>query len=166
MTRIPSPFEQLIRGAVAGLIATVPMTIFMRSAWRMLPKREKYPLPPRLITRKLTKETGVDDQLDADQLTSLTLTLHFLFGAATGALYGVIAPRVPLNESIKGSLMGMAVWSGSYLGWIPAFHILPPATEHPWRRNLLMIVAHLVWGIALGLATQMMNARRSYIDLK
>jgi uncharacterized membrane protein YagU involved in acid resistance len=166
MTRIPSPFEQLIKGAVAGLIATVPMTIFMRSAWRMLPKREKYPLPPRLITRRLTQKTGVDNQLDADELTSLTLTLHFLFGAATGALYGVIEPRVPLNESIKGSLMGMAVWSGSYLGWIPAFHILPPATEHPWRRNLLMIVAHLVWGIALGLATRMMNARRSYIDLK
>ena len=166
MRQINSPFDQLIKGAIAGLLATVPMTIFMRSAWRLLPKREKYPLPPRLITRRLTKETGVDDQLDADQLTWLTLTLHFLFGAATGALYGVIESRVPLNENIKGSLMGMAVWSGSYLGWIPAFHILPPATEHPWRRNLLMILAHLVWGIALGLATRIMNARRSYIDLK
>jgi uncharacterized membrane protein YagU involved in acid resistance len=166
MRQINSPFDQLIKGAIAGLLATVPMTIFMRSAWRLLPKHEKYPLPPRLITRRLTKETGVDDQLDADQLTWLTLTLHFLFGAATGALYGVIEPRVPLNESVKGSLMGMAVWSGSYLGWIPAFHILPPATEHPWRRNLLMILAHLVWGTALGLATRIMNARRSYIDLK
>ncbi|MGE5643930.1 MAG: DUF6789 family protein [Byssovorax cruenta] len=166
MRQINSPFDQLVKGAIAGLLATVPMTIFMRSAWRLLPKREKYPLPPRLITRRLTKETGVDDQLDADQLTWLTLTLHFLFGAATGALYGVIEPRVPLNENIKGSLMGMAVWSGSYLGWIPAFHILPPATEHPGRRNLLMILAHRVWGIALGLATRIMNARRSYIDLK
>ena len=161
-----SPYKQLIKGAVAGLVATVPMTIFMRSAWRMLPRREKYPLPPRLITRRLTKETGIDPKLDADQLTWLTLTLHFLFGAAAGSVYGVIEPRVPLDETVKGSLMGVAVWSGSYLGWIPAFHILPPATEHPWRRNVLMIVAHLVWGIALGLATRIMNARRSYIDLR
>lgn len=77
MRQINSPFDQLIKGAIAGLLATVPMTIFMRSAWRLLPKREKYPLPPRLITRRLTKETGVDDQLDADQLTWLTLTLTF-----------------------------------------------------------------------------------------
>jgi uncharacterized membrane protein YagU involved in acid resistance len=108
----------------------------------------------------------VDEKLDADELTWLTLTLHFLFGAATGSLYGVIEPSVRLNESVKGSLMGLAVWSGSYLGWIPAFHILPPATQHPWRRNVLMIVAHLVWGVALGIFTRIMSTRRSYIDLE
>jgi len=166
MARFNSPFQNLVKGALAGLLATLPMTIFMRSAWRMLPRREKYPLPPRLITRRLTKETGVDEKLDANELTWLTLTLHFLFGAATGSLYGVLEPRVPLNETVKGSLMGLAVWSGSYLGWLPAFHILPPATQHPWRRNVLMIAAHLVWGIALGIFTRIMSAHRSYIDLE
>lgn len=166
MVRDTSPFQNLIKGALAGLLATVPMTIFMRRAWRMLPRREKYPLPPRLITRKMTKETSVDDKLNADELTSLTLTLHFLFGAATGSLYGVIEPRIRLNANVKGILMGLAVWSGSYLGWIPAFHILPPATEHPWRRNVLMILAHVVWGMFLGTFTRIMSAHRMYIDLE
>jgi len=166
MVRVDSPPSKIIKGAVAGLLATLPMTLFMRAAWRMLPRREQYALPPRLITRKLTKKAGVDSKLDAQELTWLTLTLHFLFGAAAGSLYGVVEERVPLNESTKGSLWGLAVWSGSYLGWLPAFEILPPATVHPWRRNLLMIVAHLVWGIALGLFTRVMNARRTYIDLK
>jgi hypothetical protein len=31
-------------------------------------------------------------------------------------------------------------------------HILKPATEHPARRNLLMIVVHLIWGASMALA--------------
>jgi hypothetical protein len=46
--------------------------------------------------------------------------------------------------------MGVAIWAGSYLGWLPTVGILTPATRHPWRRNLLMIVAHVIWGVALG----------------
>ena len=166
MERVIPLSEKLIKGGVAGFLATVPMTVFMLTAWRKLPAREKYPLPPRLITRRLVQEAGVEQKVDADELTWLTLTLHFLFGAATGSLYGLVEDRVELNDALKGSLMGMAVWSGSYLGWIPAFGILPPATEHPWRRNLLMIVAHLIWGSALGRLTRMMSAQHQpYIDL-
>ena len=46
---------------------------------------------------------------------------------------------------------GVAVWAGSYLGWLPAAGIISPATEHPPRRNALMIAAHVVWGAAAGM---------------
>ena len=154
MARKNSPFQNMINGAVAGLLATVSMTLFMRAAWRMLPRWEQYPLPPRLITTRLVQEVEPRPRLDQDNLTGLTLVLHFLFGAATGALYGVIEEKIPLNETGKGMLMGTAVWTGSYLGWIPLLRILTPATEHPWRRNVLMIVAHFVWGGALGILTR------------
>ena len=36
------------------------------------------------------------------------------------------------------------------MGLLPAAGILKPATEHPARRNALMIASHLVWGAALG----------------
>ena len=161
-----SLFQKIIRGAGAGLLATFPMTVFILTAWKRLPAREKYPLPPRLITRKLVKEANPPVRLNDRQLTALTLFLHFLFGALTGSLYGIFEDRISLNRNIKGSLMGLAVWSGSYLGWIPAFGILPLATEHPWRRNLLMIVAHLVWGVTLGVFTRRINTHQQYIDLE
>jgi uncharacterized membrane protein YagU involved in acid resistance len=165
MIREISPFEKIIRGAAAGLLATVPMTAFMRAAWRILPRREQYPLPPRLITRKLVSEVEPPQRMDADDLTTLTYLLHFWFGAMTGALYGLIEDKVRLKPSAKGIFMGLAVWTGSYLGWIPLLGILPPATKHPVRRNLLMIAAHVVWGLALGRLTRRMNPRRQYIDL-
>jgi putative membrane protein len=33
---------------------------------------------------------------------------------------------------------------------LAALGILKPATEHPPRRNALMIAAHLIWGAVLG----------------
>jgi hypothetical protein len=50
-----SPFQKMIQGAGAGLLATLPMTIFMQAAWMRLPAPENYPLPPRQVTRKLAR---------------------------------------------------------------------------------------------------------------
>lgn len=166
MVRSDSPSQKMIKGAMAGLLATFPMTVFMRTAWRGLAEDEKYPLPPRQITRRLVKEADSDRYIESSSMTRLTLLLHFIFGGTAGSFYGMVEDKIPLNENTKGSLMGLAVWSGSYLGLIPALGILSPATDHPWRRNLLMIVAHLIWGVALGILTRRMRFHRSYIDLE
>ena len=171
MVRGTSLSQKMLQGAVAGLLATFPMTIFMLLAWKRLPEREKYPLPPRLITRKLVKQVEPPEELGNTNLTALTLLLHFLYGAMTGSLYGTLEERIPLHQSVKGSLYGVSIWSGSYLGWLPALGILSPATKHPWRRNVLMIAAHVVWGTALGTFTRLLNAHpltanQKYIDLE
>jgi Predicted periplasmic/secreted protein len=155
-----------MQGALAGWIATLPMTIFMQLAWNGLPAREKYPLPPRLITRKLTTELGIRKYLRGKKQTALTLFLHFSYGAAAGTIYETLGDRFHLQHALKGMLAGLALWAGSYLVWLPALGILSPATRHPWRRNLLMIVAHLIWGLALGFLTREMNRNKSYIDLE
>ncbi len=164
MLYMKSPFKKLLAGAGAGLAATAPMTAFMQAAWQFLPTYEKQPLPPRTITRKLGRELGATWPRSEKQQVGLTLLSHFIFGALAGSAYGMIEDRVPLASSIKGLLAGLAVWTGSYLGWLPALGILPPATTHPWRRNLLMIIAHIVWGLSLGVLARQLNAKRQYID--
>ena len=160
-----SPYLKLIQGAAAGLIATVPMTLFMRSAWKRLPVQEQYALPPREVTRNVLGPRRFF-RLSAEKQTILTLLLHFLFGAAAGSAYGMMEEKIPLPESVKGPLTGLAVWTGSYLGWIPALGILPPATEHPWRRNAMMIVAHLIWGAVLGGLAGVTSSRKNYIKIQ
>lgn len=164
MSNMNSPYMKLIQGAGAGLVATLPMTLFMRSAWKHLPASEQYPLPPRQITKRVI---GLRNfwRLSGDEQTGLTLLFHFLFGAAAGSVYGMVEEKIPVNPAIKGPLAGMAVWTGSYLGWVPALGILPPATEHPWRRNLMMIVAHLIWGMTLGALARVMDMEKTDITL-
>jgi hypothetical protein len=148
-------------GSLAGLTATVPMTAVMEVLHRQLPADERYPLPPRQVTMRLAEEAGVEDHLDESERTGLTLLNHFGYGAATGALYGLL-PRVNAVPPVVGGIAyGLAVWAGSYLGLLPALGILSPATRHPARRNALMIAAHVVWGAVLATIVEQTEPRRN-----
>lgn len=148
--------RRILRGAISGFVATAPMTASMIIGWRLLPAREKYPLPPQQITGKIADQLNVD--LSEPERDAVALTLHFAYGAAAGATYGLLTPLPLLPASIQGALAGVALWVGSYLGWLPALRILPPATRHPRRRNLLMIAAHIVWGVTFGVINRKLNS--------
>jgi uncharacterized membrane protein YagU involved in acid resistance len=140
----------MCQGALAGVVATVPMTVAMELMHRQLPAHERYPLPPREIMMEVAEEAGVKEQMDEPERIGMTLAAHFGYGAAVGALYAPLARRLPLPPALGGAAYGFIVWAGSYLGLLPAMGILRPATEHPPRRNALMITAHLIWGAAAG----------------
>jgi uncharacterized membrane protein YagU involved in acid resistance len=144
----------LVVGALAGLAATAPMTLFMQKMHQELPARERYPLPPSEIVEELTEQAGIDDQVDQSEHKALTLLAHFGYGAATGALYAPLAQAFHPPAMLGGAAFGLAVWGTSYLGLLPALGILRPATEHPARRNALMIGAHVIWGVTLGLVVE------------
>lgn len=139
--------NKILLGALAGLAATVPMTILMVESHRRLPKKEKYPLAPREIFDEVTERVEVDDDLTESEKTNLSLGAHFAYGTTTGAIYGMLPIK---HNAANGVAYGLGVWAVSYLGWLPAMEILRPATEHPARRNALMIAAHVVWGASLG----------------
>lgn len=141
--------NDLMMGAVAGLVATGPMTLSMAFMRRWLPWWQKAPLPPHQVTTNALTATGLE-RLDENYHQEATLVGHFGYGAVTGTLYPVIH-QLPLPTPVKSVLYGLGVWAVSYLGWIPAVGLLRPATERPMHRNLLMIVAHIVWGATTGL---------------
>ena len=138
-------------GLVSGALATAPMSLVMIGGKSLLPPGEKYPLPPSEITGKIEEQVtdflGVPEEMpDPATHHKLTLINHYAYGAACG---GVLSLLPPLRKKWYGGLaFGLAVWAGSYLKLLPALKILTPATEHPARRNALMIVAHCVWGVS------------------
>jgi uncharacterized membrane protein YagU involved in acid resistance len=133
--------SRLLIGAIAGFVGTMAMTAAMRRMHKRLPAKDSYPLPPREIVDSTTKKADIG--LAGEAAKDLTTAAHFAYGAAVGAVIGVMNPK-PTKPT--GALAGAAVWLASYMGWIPAVGILEPAPEHPRRRNALMIAAHLVWG--------------------
>ncbi len=52
--------------------------------------------------------------------------------------------RVPV-----GLAYGAAIWGVSYMGWVPALGIMPPADRDRRDRQTVMLAAHLVYGTAL-----------------
>lgn len=142
--------NDLLQGAAAGCVATIPMTVAMEVMHRRLPDEEQYPLPPRTVAMRVAEEAGVEEDLDEDERTGLTLASHFGMGTAMGALYGPISRLIPLPAPLAGAAFGLAVWAGNYLGLLPALGLLSSATDHPRRRVGLMIASHVVWGAATG----------------
>jgi uncharacterized membrane protein YagU involved in acid resistance len=148
--------HDVTRGALAGAIATAPMTVAMVAMHRALPPREQYPLPPSLITEELEEKAGVVDDVDRDEHRKLTFANHFGYGALCGAVFASMSSRSSLA---RGVAFGLGVWSTSYLVLLPALRLLRPATKAPARRNALMIAAHVVWGAALALALTRLRRR-------
>lgn len=143
--------DRRLCGAFAGIAATAAMTLAVDAMFNRLPARDRYPLPPREITTKVAADVGLARHLSEPRRVDATLISHFGFGAAVGALYPYFARRSPAPPVLNGIVYGIGVWIGSYLGWIPALGILRPATQHPPARNVVMILAHVVWGAVTGI---------------
>jgi uncharacterized membrane protein YagU involved in acid resistance len=141
----------LAAGAVAGLAATGPMTAVMEGIRKVLPPSQQDPPPPRQITDRATDAVGVGQEMTEGEKQTATALAHLGFGAGAGVVYGLLAPRLPLGPVAGGVAYGLAVWAGSYLGWLPAIGLYKQPENEPAGRHFKMILSHIVWGATLGL---------------
>jgi len=151
------PLRFVGAGVLAGIIATLPMTLFMLLMHQLLPKWQQYALPPERITTGLAKRAGVGKHMNKPQRVGAALVAHFGYGGNMGALYTPLARKLALPPALKGALFGIIVWTGSYFGVVPAMEPSESAPEQPFQRNLMMIASHLVWGTALGISEDLLE---------
>jgi hypothetical protein len=135
----------VVSGLLGGVVGTAVMSVAMRAMHRRLPPDDQFPLPPRVIAVAAAEKSGVGAPRTEANRRRLTLAAHYGYGTAMGGVYGLLAPRTPWAPVIGGVPFALAVWSSSYLGWLPALGLYPPATRESAPRNGLMIAAHLVW---------------------
>ncbi len=153
------PGQVGLDGAIAGLIATGPMTLFMLATQRLLPKEHQYALPPEIITGELAQRMNVRPHLNKPQLLGATLVSHFSYGTGMGMLYSPLS-KIPLPGAIKGMLFGVMVWAASYLVVLPMIGMSESGHREPGLRNLMMISAHVVWGSVMGAVADMLTGER------
>jgi uncharacterized membrane protein YagU involved in acid resistance len=146
-------------GAAAGFTATAPMTAVMAAAREALPEPEQYSLPPRIVTERAAQTAGVAHRMDEPEKKAATTVAHFGFGTGAGAVYGAVAPLLPFHPVVNGVAFGLGVWASSYLGWLPAAGLHPPAARESAERNAMNVGAHVVWGAVLGLLTDQLVGR-------
>ena len=137
----------LLRGALAGTVATVPMSAVMLAAGKLGLMGAQ---PPEVITRSAVDVVSEDPQpLPEPAANAVSSVMHLGFGAVAGAAYALL-PRVGAPV-FRGSVVGLAIWASAYQGWVPALGIMPPAMRDEPGRPLTMAGAHVVFGSVLGL---------------
>jgi uncharacterized membrane protein YagU involved in acid resistance len=159
-----SMLEQAIQGGLAGLVATGPMTAVMRAGERLVPITGKVAdrgkLPPRQITERVLHEAGVRHEFDERERSAAATIAHYGFGTAAGGLLGLAASSLKATpRPVLGAAVGVAVWAASYAGWLPLTGMRRSASEEPAGRNVQMIAAHIVWGVAAGAALDVMSRK-------
>lgn len=141
--------KQLLAGAAAGVIATIPQSAVVWGARSLGVYRRT--AAPEAVAERLTNRVTELEQLPRRWRPMVKLIEHFAFGAAVGAAFGAVAGRLR-PRVVAGLVVGLAVWKLSYDGWIPRLGILPPPERDEPGRARTMIAAHVAYGLALGLA--------------
>lgn len=152
--------ETVARGALAGLTATVPMTMSM-AMLRRVPDYDRTPLPPERVARGVERKVGIEPEPNTLKHAAFTYSSHFAFGAAAGALYTALVGQPQRNASWKGIGFGLGVWAVSYLGWLPALRILPLPDKTSKQHLASQILSHVIWGATLGALSGFWESRSS-----
>ena len=140
--------QALRDGAVGGIVGTVTMSAVMLVSEKtgLMPRQ-----PPEDIAAAALDAVGVSER-DEKTDEALAVLAHFGFGAAGGAIFGLLHRRLrlPIPAAVHGVVFGSLVWAASYKGWIPALSILPPPERDQPGRPATMLLAHWVYGATLG----------------
>src|SRR5215208_4554353 len=138
--------QTLARGALAGLAATVPMTVVIgagRAAGLIGTP------PPVQITENAAEQAGEDPNRQSPEFQAAWLAAHTGYGAACGVIYSAIRPVLPRSDLVAGLLFGGVVWGVSYIGLMPSLNLYPSAEDDSNQQQAVMIAAHAVFGTAL-----------------
>jgi hypothetical protein len=132
------------QGAIGGIAATVTMSVALglSDLTGVMNKQ-----PPRMIVSKLMP------QLSRDDTDVVAVVSHIGYGTSAGALYGALVK--PSSRGLGSGIgFGLALWAAGYEGWLPALGVLPPAHKDKPGRAITMLLAHVVYGATLGLASR------------
>jgi putative membrane protein len=129
----------LLAGLIGGLVATAAKTL----AEKIYPPRTHgEPEPPAVLADKLAGHELVGVQKGA-----AVETIHWSFGALTGAAYGALAEYYPAATAKDGAGFGMALASLTHEGVLPAMGLSAEPEAQTTRERTSEMATHVVYGI-------------------
>jgi hypothetical protein len=159
----------MIKGAVAGAAGTYVMGEAMARAPELL-RRAGHPLPdappgptaPDSPTEEVAERLAeglAQDEIDEQTKAAAGQVIHWTYGAAWGAAYGVLQSSFRLPALLGGGLFGAGV---GYVAdtVLPAMRLQAPPELNPRSVNLYHMTMHLVYGVTTALAWRLLNLGR------
>jgi putative membrane protein len=141
--RKTEPAKSLMKGLIAGLIGGLVATAAKTIAERIYPARTHgEPEPRALLAEKLAGH-----ELTASEEMVAVETIHWGFGALTGAAYGALAEFYPAATAKDGAGFGMALASLTHEGALPAMELSAPPEEQTTRERTSEMASHAVFGV-------------------
>jgi putative membrane protein len=136
----------IVAGAVGGLVGGVLMGPLHVMAAKFVeqPSQNGEDATEKVAKAVTQKVTG--KRLNRPQKKTGGQTVHFLFAASMGALYGLLADRYPAVRAGAGTAFGSAVYTGAHALAVPALNLAPSPAENGVSKESLEFASHLMFG--------------------
>jgi len=129
----------LLAGLIGGLVATAAKTLVEK----IYPARTHGEPEPQ----EVLAERFVGHELVGTQKEVATETIHWGFGALTGAAYGALAEYYPAATAKDGAGFGMALSSLTHGSMLPAMGLGAAPEEQTTRERTSEMATHVVYGV-------------------
>jgi hypothetical protein len=149
-----------VKGAVAGALGTAVVTLGMQRGPALM---ERYGLAdqgeltemggeePTAKLAEQVSETVLDRPLDPQTKQTTGQAVHWGYGIAWGALYGMAQHSLRWPAPLAGLAFGALVGTVASTV-VPAMQLTPPPTEQPLPHVEMMSTLHLAYGEVTALA--------------
>ncbi len=135
--------RSLAKGLIAGLVAGLVATAAKSCVEAVFPPRvHGEPEPPEALAEKIAGH-----HLDRKTRTAAGTAIHWGFGAAVGAAYGVLAEYYPAATEKQGATFGLTLMTLTHETSLPAMELAEPAEEQSFRERSSEATSHLVYGL-------------------
>ncbi len=146
----------MIAGAIGGATAAHVMNHF-QSLWTMVatelekrrgdqPRQERGGDDATVKTANAISHLVIHRDLTDDEKKWAGPAVHYAFGTALGAVYGLLVNTEPRAGSGCGTVYGSAVWLGMDEVAVPAAGLAPPPADTPVSSHIKALASHLIYG--------------------
>ncbi len=140
-------------GALAGLGGTIVMTQF-QNAMSSLAKRKKddengkegFGDNATVKTAQAVTQLVTGQQIADVNKALAGQIVHYSFGTAMGAVYGVMSEIKPSSTAGMGLPFGTALWLAADEAALPALGLSGSSSEFPVSTHVYGLFSHLVYG--------------------
>lgn len=162
----PNPLLGAAVGAAGGLLGAGMMVAFQHMVGGTEDRKDQRPHRRAEATPNNTDGTFPDEPatIQAAEAVSRDVfghepterqkqvggsALHYGFGAAVGALYGMAAELEPRTAAAAGLPFGAAVWLAADEIGVPLAGFASKPTDYPVTRHAAALASHLVFGLTV-----------------
>jgi Protein of unknown function (DUF1440) len=164
-----TPVGAVARGLVAGALGTAAMDAFLFARYRRdggsssalawessagVTGWEEAPAPAHVGKRLVEGLFGIE--LPSTRARLVNNVMHWAYGIANGAQYGIVAESLPTPRIRYGLPFGATVWAGDYV-ILPVAKLYKPIWEYDVKTLANDLSAHLVYGVATATALHLLS---------
>lgn len=139
---IPQSERSLVKGMIAGLAGGLVATAAKSFGENLFPPRtEGKPVLPALA------EKVAGHSLSPTQKTIAAESIHWSFGALTGAAYGGLAEYFPAATQKEGASFGLALAALTDESALPVFGLSGNPKQQTAREHTSGMASHVMYGV-------------------